>query len=68
MLNPELLQILVCPVCRTKVVQAGERLVCQGCGRKYPIREGIPIMLVEEGDRSLAEADNLSSGDDVSKA
>ena len=26
-------------------------LVCQECDRKYPIREGIPVMLVEEGDR-----------------
>lgn len=57
-LDPELLEILRCPAC----VQHKEGLlelvhetwlVCRepDCGRKYPIREGIPVMLVEEGDR-----------------
>lgn len=51
MLSQELLDILVCPACKTKVLLQEELLVCKGCGRRYPIREGIPIMLIEEGDK-----------------
>ncbi len=54
MLNEELLAILACPACKTRVVLVGDRwLVCQNaeCRRKYPIRDSIPVMLVEEGDK-----------------
>lgn len=51
MISHELLQILVCPACRTKVELDGEFLVCHGCGRRYPVRDGIPVMLIEEGDK-----------------
>lgn len=50
----ELLSILVCPGCKSPVKLARDCwLVCSNeqCQRKYPIRDGIPIMLVEEGDR-----------------
>ncbi|NLG68775.1 MAG: Trm112 family protein [Firmicutes bacterium] len=50
----ELLTILVCPACRSRVtLQRQTWLVCDNpaCRRKYPVRDGIPIMLVEEGDR-----------------
>ena len=57
MISKELLDILVCPACKTKVVLEGERLVCHNCGRKYPIRDGIPVMLIEEGDKALTEKD-----------
>ena len=51
MVNQELLDILVCPACRTKVVLADDLLVCSGCGRRYRVHDGIPVMLIEEGDR-----------------
>lgn len=54
MLEKWLLDRLVCPACRTKVELTRETwLVCQNpeCRRKYPIRDDIPQMLVEEGDR-----------------
>ncbi len=51
MLSQELLSILACPACKAKVVLVDELLVCGNCGRRYPIREGIPVMLIEEGDR-----------------
>lgn len=51
MISHELLQILVCPACRNKVELEEEFLVCHGCGRRYPVREGIPVMLIEEGDK-----------------
>jgi uncharacterized protein YbaR (Trm112 family) len=46
----DLLQILVCPVDRAKVHPDGDWLVCEGCGRAYPVRDGIPIMLEEEAE------------------
>lgn len=48
----DLIRILRCPKCRQPVVSAGDRLVCSGpaCGLRYPVREGIPVMLVEEAD------------------
>lgn len=46
----ELLEILVCPVDKAKVNLDGNRLVCEKCGRAYPIRDGIPIMLEEEAE------------------
>jgi len=50
--SQELLDILVCPACKTKVVLEDQLLVCTGCGRRYPVRDGIPIMLIEEGDKN----------------
>jgi uncharacterized protein len=60
-INPELLEILRCPVAvrsteygddpgRLTLVH-GCWLVCEDNGYKYPIRDGIPVMLVEEGEK-----------------
>jgi len=48
----ELLEILACPVCKTPVHldDSGEWILCESCGRRYPIRDGIPVMLVEEAE------------------
>lgn len=43
-----LLEILVCPACREPVQRQGEVLVCSQCGRGFPIRDGIPVMLLDE--------------------
>jgi uncharacterized protein YbaR (Trm112 family) len=32
-------------------------LVCQDCGRKYPISDGIPVMLIDEGDKWIDTAE-----------
>ena len=49
MLSRELLEILACPVCKTPLAMAGtDKLKCAKCGRVYPVRDGIPILLVEE--------------------
>jgi uncharacterized protein len=56
MLSEDLLAILVCPACHTKVVLMHDRwLVCQNeeCRRKYPIKDGIPIMLIDEGTKHI---------------
>ena len=56
MINQELLDILRCPACVKETEGKLERvrevwLVCGDCGRKYPIVEEIPVMLISEGDR-----------------
>ncbi len=50
MIDKELLEILACPACKAPVVQQGDRIVCTACGRRYPIREGIPVMLIDEAE------------------
>ena len=49
MIAQDLLEILVCPVCKTPVVLQENRtsLKCGQCHRLYPIKDDIPIMLVE---------------------
>ncbi len=47
---PQLLELLVCPRCKGELAyeQAEQRLVCQTCRVAYPVRDGIPIMLIDE--------------------
>jgi uncharacterized protein YbaR (Trm112 family) len=49
-LDADFLSLLACPVCKTSVTRSGDRLICGTCGRRYPIRDGIPVMLVEEAE------------------
>ena len=51
MIDPKLLEILACPACKTEVKLEGEQLVCVQCGRRYPIRDGIPVMLIDEAEQ-----------------
>jgi len=48
--DPELLEILACPNCKTPVtlVHDGAALKCATCHRVYPIKDDIPIMLIDE--------------------
>ena len=48
--DPELLEILACPSCKTKVelVKNGTALKCVKCNRVYPIKDDIPVMLIDE--------------------
>ena len=48
MVDKELLKILACPQCKKDVILKNEKIVCTGCNRRYPIKKGIPVMLVEE--------------------
>lgn len=50
MIDKELLDILACPVCKTEVRLEQEKIVCTKCGRRYPVRDDIPIMLAEEAE------------------
>ena len=56
MVSSELLEILRCPACvREKEglldLTKDTWLVCRDCGRKYPIVDDIPVMLIDEGDK-----------------
>jgi uncharacterized protein YbaR (Trm112 family) len=49
-LDPKLLEILACPLCKADVqlTEDEEGLKCVRCHRVYPIRDGIPVMLIDE--------------------
>lgn len=49
-LDPELLSVLACPVCRNSLEITGmtEGLACPKCAVVYPVRDEIPVMLAEE--------------------
>ncbi|MFT5331155.1 MAG: hypothetical protein ACI9KA_002253 [Parasphingorhabdus sp.] len=49
-IDPDLLDILVCPMTRTALVHDADadELISEAAGLAYPIRDGIPVMLVEE--------------------
>jgi uncharacterized protein YbaR (Trm112 family) len=56
MVSQELLEILRCPNCVREKEGLLEYykeswLICQDCGRKYPVVNDIPVMLISEGDR-----------------
>ena len=50
MIDPSLAAVLVCPVDKADLQQNRDagHLVCTSCGRSYPVRGGIPIMLVDQ--------------------
>jgi uncharacterized protein YbaR (Trm112 family) len=50
-LDPALLEIIVCPACRSDLGLHGAELVCSGCGLAYPVRDDIPVLLVDEARR-----------------
>ena len=49
-INPKLLEILVCPLTKTPLIYNREtqELISEQAGLAYPIRNGVPIMLVDE--------------------
>ena len=50
--SPELLAIIVCPSCKGELTlsttDGAQELTCGGCGLVYPVRDGIPVLLVDE--------------------
>lgn len=53
-LDPVLLEILVCPDCKGTLQPDHDRgeLICTSCGLIYPVRDDIPVMLVDEARRA----------------
>ncbi|MGR3177959.1 MAG: Trm112 family protein [Candidatus Anammoxibacter sp.] len=50
MIDNELLEILACPLCKVTVTLENDKIVCSKCGRRYPIKDEIPIMLIDEAE------------------
>jgi len=50
MFDKELLKIIICPLCKESVSLSEDEkwLICSKCRRKYPIKENIPVMLIDE--------------------
>jgi uncharacterized protein YbaR (Trm112 family) len=46
--DADLLEILRCPLTRSRLRQEGDWLIAEVGGLSYPVREGIPVMLIEE--------------------
>ena len=57
-IDSKLLEILICPDCQEPVRELDQEqgLECTGCGRIYPVRDGIPVMLVEEASEPTRSA------------
>ncbi len=55
MIDKELLDILACPACKgdveLKEIEGKEKIVCKNCGLKYPVQDGIPVMLIDEAEK-----------------
>lgn len=64
MVNQDLLAILRCPVCvrekegRLRLTRQDNWLICEDCGRKYPIVKDIPVMLISEAEKWQKTAEN----------
>lgn len=55
-LSTKLLEILVCPLCKEQVceVETGNCLECEACQLRFPVQDGIPVMLVEEAQKMVS--------------
>jgi hypothetical protein len=55
MVDKELLEILACPKCKSEVRldESVQRIICTSpmCALRYPIRDGIPVMLIDEAEK-----------------
>ena len=51
-IDAKLLEILACPIpeCRARLEVRDDRLVCTGCGRRYPIEDRWPVLIPEEAE------------------
>ena len=59
------MEFIVCPKCRSglRADDAASELVCTGCGLAYPVRNSIPVLLVDEARQtSLPPVDTGSAG------
>ena len=50
MIDKYLLSILVCPACHQKLAEEENELTCQKCLKRFPIENGIPIMLLDKNE------------------
>lgn len=57
-LDPELLELLACPVCKSALeyrpIPTPEALRCAGCRKVYPVEDAVPVLLADAGRREPA--------------
>jgi uncharacterized protein YbaR (Trm112 family) len=53
MVDKKLLEILACPACKGNLAydEKDQKLVCQRCRLKFPVRDNIPVMLLDKAER-----------------
>lgn len=63
-LDQGLLDLIVCPACHAALAvdEAAEELVCSGCGLAYPVRDDIPVLLVDEARATKSPGGGPSDG------
>jgi uncharacterized protein len=49
-LDPEFLKRLACPQCKVDLRLEEDKLVCTQCRRRFPVRDGIPVLLLDEAE------------------
>lgn len=59
MIDKELLDILACPLCKANVTLEGDKVICTQCKKKYPIKDNIPVMLLEESEPGVPGKENV---------
>src|SRR5438128_5970516 len=60
--NPDLIDCLVCPGCKREIIWAASSGECQSCHRRYPIEDGIPILLRNQALAGEDEMEHEHSG------
>lgn len=50
MIDKELIDVLACPACKGDLDLKGRKIVCKKCGKKYPVKGKVPVMLIDEAE------------------
>jgi len=50
--SPDMLAMLACPVCHGKLTAEDTQILCLQCQRRYPIEDGIPILLADRAQQA----------------
>jgi uncharacterized protein YbaR (Trm112 family) len=63
-LDPTLLDLIVCPACHATLAvdESADELVCSGCGLAYPVRDDIPVLLVDEARETKLPGSEATDG------
>ena len=65
--DANVLEQLACPACLGELRVDGARLVCAGCGRGYPVVDGIPVLIADRAEKSIGQNDSIRiPGNDAS--
>lgn len=50
-LDPKLLEVLACPICKGDIFQEDSKIICPKCNLAYPIKDNIPVMIIEDAEK-----------------